>query len=227
MNFLREEPVNRSSMVCLNKELNKSSLFGCSDMLMVIYEYLNIKEKLNLIKSISLVKDSLSEYHVKYINNVNNILNVLIRSSVPIYANAIVGIVYSEHLEISKMEEIPVEYKNFIKIMDELSIGQFDRGLILIHTENIIYELNDSRKRRSKAAALMYVHKTGGANLFPPPPHSTLCFVNDINYRNKEKKYFLSERFELFEPDPHYDYNIEDLDLLTFNEGIKRLLETY
>mgnify|MGYP006229089657 FL=1 len=34
-----------------------------------------------------------------------------------------------------------------------------------------------------------------------------------------------AERFYLFEPDPHYDYNIEDLNLLTFNEAIKELLQ--
>ena len=62
-----------SSIICLNKELNKSSFFGYSDMLMMVYEYLNIKEKVALIKSIYLIKNSLSKYHVKYIKDVNNI----------------------------------------------------------------------------------------------------------------------------------------------------------
>ncbi len=227
-----------SSIICLNKELNKSSFFGYSDMLMMVYEYLNIKEKVKLIKSIYLIKNSLSEYHVKYIKNVNNILNILIYSSLNIYStsipstinksswsfdkfNDILEIVYPRNLKILKMEEIPVEYKNFVKIVYELSIKQKEASkLILIHPDNMINELADSRKRRAKAAALMYTYKVSVL-----PQHMTLCFINDENYRDVERKYFVSERFYLFEPDPQYDYNIEDLNLLTFNEAIKELLQ--
>ena len=117
------------------------------------------------------------------------------------------------------MKEIPVEYKNFVKILHELSIKQHEVSkLVLIHPDNMINELYDSHKRRSKAAALMY-------KVSSHPHHSTLCFINDENYRDVERKYFVSERFYLFEPDPHYDYNIEDLNLLTFNEAIKELLQ--
>tara|TARA_B100000524_G_scaffold129056_1_gene63630 strand:+ start:11085 stop:11780 length:696 start_codon:yes stop_codon:yes gene_type:complete len=227
-----------SSIICLNKELNKSSFFGYSDMLMMVYEYLNIKEKVNLIKCIYLIKNSLSEYHVKYIKNVNNILNILIYSSLNIYStsipsriyidslsfanyNNILEIVYPTNLKILKMEEIPVEYKNFVKIVYELSIKQKEASkLVLIHPDNMINELADSRKRKAKAAALMYTYKVSVL-----PQHMTLCFINDENYRNVERKYFVSERFYLFEPDPQYDYNIEDLNLLTFNEAIKELLQ--
>jgi len=220
-----------SSIICLNKELNKSSFFGYSDMLMMVYEYLNIKEKVALIKSIYLIKNSLSKYHVKYIKDVNNILKILICSSLNIYFTSIANtidrhikgiysnIVSSTNLKILEMKEIPVEYKNFVKIVHELSIKQHEVSkLVLIHPDNMINELYDSLKRRSKAAALMY-------KVSSHPHHSTLCFINDENYRDVERKYFVSERFYLFEPDPHYDYNIEDLNLLTFNEGIKELLQ--
>ena len=221
--FLQEAKVDRSSIICLNKELNKLSFFGYSDMLMMIYEYLNIKDKAALIKSIHLIKNSLSEYHVKYIKNVNNILKILIYSSLNIYfitiSSNIVNIVSSTNLKILEMKEIPVEYKNFVKIVHELSIKQHEVSkLVLIHPDNMINELYDSLKRRAKAAALMY-------KVLSHPHHTTVCFINDENYRDVERKYFVSERFYLFEPDPHYDYNIEDLNLLTFNEAIKELLQ--
>lgn len=231
---LQKAKVDRSSIICLNKELNKSSFFGYSDMLMMVYEYLNIKEKVALIKSIYLIKNSLSEYHVKYIKDVNNILNILIYSSLNIYFISIpntidtyinniciniVNIVSSTNLKILEMKEIPVEYKNFVKIVHELSIKQHEVcKLVLIHPDNMINELYDSLKRRAKAAALMY-------KVLSHPHHTTVCFINDENYRDVERKYFVSERFYLFEPDPYYDYNIEDLNLLTFNEAIKELLQ--
>lgn len=235
---LKKAKVDRSSIICLNKQLNMSSFFGYSDMLMMVYKYLNIKEKVALIKSIHLIKNSLSEYHVKYIKDVNNILKILIYSSLNIYfvnirnpidtfiintCDNIVNIVNSTNLKILEMKEIPVEYKNFVKIVHELSIKQHEiEKLVLIHPDNIINELYDSLKRRAKAAALMYRvswHPHHSRH------HSTLCFINDENYRDVERKYFVSERFYLFEPDPHYDYNIEDLNLLTFNEAIKELLK--
>ena len=189
--------MHRRKIISLNKKLNEKSFFGYFDILLVIYEYLNLKDKIKLMEVSMLFYNQLGNVYSNLIEEPKKIKWVMRsrynRNSrifyvpVKIFCENKIGIVTKDDLKLLDIAEIPLEYKRFIK-------GCYDLNIVvpsvkIISAKNIVEELENSKTRNLQEVTILLKITDKRRRSYE------VCYVRN----NVDEKYFIKKKEGLIE----------------------------